>query len=480
MKDLTQGNETKAIVLFALPMLLGNIFQQFYNMVDSFVVGRFVGTAALAAVGTGFPIIFLMIALIMGVTMGSTVLVAQYFGAKEYAKVRATVDTAYVFLFWAGLALSVLGVAFTEPILRLLRVPADVFPEASVYLRIIFAGMLPSFGYNAVSAILRGLGDSKTPLYLLVVSTLVNIVLDLSFVVLFHWGVAGVAWATVIAQTASFAGAIVVLNRKNQFLRLKLKELSFDREVFGLSLKIGLPTGLQQTLVAAGMMALTRIVNGFGTTTMAAYAAASRLDSFASMPAMSLGAAATTFVGQNLGARKPERVKRGHLSAVLLGAAYSLLTAAAVIVFGRALMGIFSADAAVIAIGARYLFIVGLFYVLFSTMFITNGALRGAGAAMVPMFNTILALWVVRIPLALLFSGPLGMGSDGIWWSIPAGWAVGATMATAYYASGKWKGKTIAGRGPAGPGPAGGARPGASLAAAAKPAQAADGLTASE
>jgi len=473
MKDLTQGSETKAIVLFALPMLLGNIFQQFYNMVDSFVVGRFVGTAALAAVGTGFPIIFLMIALIMGVTMGSTVLVAQYFGAKEYAKVRAAVDTAYVFLFWAGLALSVLGVAFTEPILRLLRVPADVFPEASVYLRIIFAGMLPSFGYNAVSAILRGLGDSKTPLYLLVVSTVINIALDLSFVVLFHWGVAGVAWATVIAQTASFAGAIVVLNRRNEFLRLKLKELTFDREVFGLSLKIGLPTGLQQTLVAAGMMALTRIVNGFGTSTMAAYAAASRLDSFASMPAMSLGAAATTFVGQNLGARKPERVKRGHLSAVLLGGAYSLLTAAAVILFGRALMGIFSADAEVIAIGARYLFIVGLFYVLFSTMFITNGALRGAGAAMVPMFNTILALWVVRIPLALLFSGPLGMGSDGIWWSIPAGWAVGATMATAYYASGKWKGKAIAGRGPAGSGPAGGAGPGDSQAAAAEPAQAA-------
>jgi len=449
MKDLTQGSEAKAIAFFALPMLLGNVFQQFYNMVDSFVVGRFVGTSALAAVGTSFPVVFLMIALIMGVTMGSTVLVAQYFGAKERDKVRATVDTAYIFLFWAGLFLTVAGILLTDPILRLLKVPEEIRPEAATYLRIIFAGSLPSFGYNAVAAILRGLGDSKTPLYLLIVATLLNIVLDLAFVVVFHWGVAGVAWATIISQTVSFVGAIVVLNKKNEFLRLKLKELRFDAKIFKLSLKIGLPTGVQQTLVAAGMMALARIVNGFGAQTMAAYAAASRLDTFASMPAMSLGAAATTFVGQNLGARKPERVRRGHLSAVAIGAVFSLLTAALVIVFGKPLVGIFSTDPEVIAIGARYLLIVGLFYVLFSTMFITNGVLRGAGAAMVPMFNTILALWVVRIPLAALFSGPLGMGTDGIWWSIPAGWLVGATAATTYYLSGKWKNKVVVGKGPA-------------------------------
>ncbi len=443
MKDLTTGSEAKAIVLFALPMLLGNVFQQFYNMVDSFVVGRFVGTAALAAVGTSFPIVFLTIALIMGVTMGSTVLVAQYFGAKAYERVRAVVDTAYLFLGVAGLALSVGGVLLTEAILRLLAVPEAILPDAALYLKVIFAGMLPSFGYNAVSAILRGLGDSKTPLYLLIVSTILNIALDLLFVVAFGWGVAGVAWATVIAQAVSFIGAIIVLNRRNEFLRLKLAELRFDREAFALSLKIGLPTGIQQTLVAAAMMMLTRVVNSFGTVTMAAYAAASRLDSFAAMPAMSLGAAATTFVGQNLGAGKPERVRRGHFSALLIGIAFSLLTALVVGLWGRNLMGIFTTDAEVAAIGARYLLIVGMFYFLFTTMFITNGALRGAGAATVPMLNTILALWVVRLPVAFLFSGPLGLGSDGVWLSIPAGWLVGAGMALLYYLSGKWKNKAV-------------------------------------
>jgi len=447
MKDLTQGGETRQIVLFAVPMLLGNVFQQFYSMVDSWVVGRFVGPSALAAVGTSFPVIFLMIALIMGVTMGTTVLVSQFFGAKDFKRVRAAVDTGYIILFWAGLALTAVGILATGPILGLLDVPAEIMPEAAAYLRIIFAGMLTTFGYNAVSAILRGLGDSKTPLYLLIVATLLNVVLDLLFVAVFRWGVAGAAWATVISQAVSFIGAMVVLDKQNEFVRLSLKSLGFDREIFRLSLKIGLPTGLQQTLVAAGMMALTRIVNGYGMATMAGFAAASRLDAFAAMPAMNLSAAVSTFVGQNLGAGKPERVKRGHLSAVAIGAAISVLTSAVVVLFGASLMSIFTTDAEVIRVGARYLFIVGMFYVLFSTMFINNGVLRGAGDAMIPMVNTLLALWLVRIPCALLFSGPLGMGADGIWWSVPAGWAVGAAFSTWYYLSGRWKGKALAGSG---------------------------------
>ena len=265
MKDLTQGGETKAIVAFALPMLIGNVFQQFYNMVDSIVVGNFVGTTALAAVGTAFPVIFLMISLVMGLTMGTTVLVAQYFGAKDRAKVRAAVDTGYITLFWAGLAMSIIGVATTDWILVALKVPADVFPEASAYLRIIFAGLLAMFGYNAISAILRGLGDSKTPLYLLMAASLLNVVLDLLFVVGFGWGVSGASWATVISQGASFVGGIVWVNTRNDLVRLSIRELRFDREIFKHSLRIGLPTGVQQTMVSLGMMALTRIVNGYGT-----------------------------------------------------------------------------------------------------------------------------------------------------------------------------------------------------------------------
>lgn len=291
-------------------------------------------------------------------------------------------DSGYIFIFWAGLGLTGLGLATAAPILRLLDVPERIMPEATAYLRVIFAGSLATFGYNAVSSILRGLGDSKTPLYFLIVATLVNVALDLLFV--------------------------AVLDKRNEFARLDLRAIQFDKAVFAESLRIGLPTGVQQTLVAAGMMALSRVVNGFGAATMAAFAAAGRLDSFASMPAMNLGQALSTFVGQNLGAGKPERVRRGYLSALLVGACISVVTSILVMSLGAPLIAFFSTDAAVIA-----------------------------------MINTLLALWVVRIPLAILFSGPLGMGTDGIWLSIPCGWTVGAVFSTWYYRSGKWKNKAL-------------------------------------
>ena len=443
MRDLTKGGETKTIIFFALPMLFGNLFQQFYNMVDSWVVGRFVGTDALAAVGTCFPVIFLMLSLIMGVTMGTSVLVSQYFGAKDYERVRKAVDAGYIVIFWAALAITAVGLASAGLIMRLLGVPPEILPQATAYLRIIFAGSLVSFGYNAVSAILRGLGDSKTPTVLLIIATVVNVVLDLVFVAVFHWGVEGAAWATVISQGISFLGSFFILNERNPYARINFRDLKFDREVFKLSLRIGLPTGVQQTLVAAGMMVLTRIVNGFGAASMAGFTAASRLDTLASMPAMNLGNALSTFTGQNLGAGKPERVRRGHRSAILVGAAFSVATSILVALLGGPLVSIFSADPAVIEVGRRYLLIVGSFYILFSTMFINNGLLRGAGDAFIPMISTILALWVVRVPSAMLFAGPLGLGTDGIWWSIPAGWLVGAAFTTLYYRGGRWKNKVL-------------------------------------
>ncbi|HAW85177.1 MAG: MATE family efflux transporter [Spirochaetes bacterium GWD1_61_31] len=450
MKDLTQGNETRTIITFALPMLVGNVFQQFYSMVDSIVVGRFVGREALAAVGISFPVLFLMISLLIGLTMGTSILISQYFGAQDHAKVRAAANTGYIILFWSGLAASIIGFLTTDLILGLLNVPAEVYAGAATYLRIIFAGMLTMFGYNAIAAILRGLGDSRTPLYLLIVASLVNVGLDLLFVAGFGWGIAGVAWATVIAQGLSFFIGIAYINKRNKLIRIDFKDLHFDRAIGLHSLRIGLPTGLQQTLVSLGMMALTRIVNGFGTATIAAYTAASRLDSFASMPAMNLGAAISTFTGQNMGAGKTDRVKRGHLSAVIAGAVISLAVGATVILFGRPLIGLFSTDLEVIAIGARYLLIVGASYTLFSTMFINNGVMRGAGDSFIPMINTLLALWVVRIPTALLFSGALGLGSDGLWLSIPAGWLMGAIFSTWYYLGGRWKRKAVVkGRPPA-------------------------------
>ncbi len=446
MRNLTEGNETKEIILFALPMLIGNVFQQLYNMVDSIVVGQFVGKQALAAVGSSFAVLFLMIALIMGVTMGFTILIAQYFGARDKVKVRAVVDTAYIVLFWSALVLSVVGVLAVPLILKLLRVPADVAPEAGTYLRILFAGSLATFGYNGVAAILRGIGDSKTPLYLLIAASFLNIALDLLFVVAFGWGVAGVAWATIISQAASFLGALVLLNKRNEVVRLSVRELRFDPEMFRLSLKLGIPSGIQQTLVAAGMMVLTRVVNAFGTDVMAGFSAASRLDTFAMMPTMNLGMAVSTFTGQNLGAGKPERVRRGHSSALLVGLGISLVIGAVMVFGGPGMVRLFTRDGEVIRIGARYLLIVGAFYSLFTIMFVNNGVLRGAGDVMVPMVNTLLALWIVRIPTAVALSAR--MGPDGIWWSIPAGWLMGAVFSSWYYRTGKWKTKAVV-RGPA-------------------------------
>lgn len=445
MKDLTSGDETRQLIWFALPMLLGNVFQQFYNMVDSFVVGRFIGTEALAAVGTSFPILFLMLSLIMGIAMGSTVLISQYFGKKDLASLSKVVDTSYVFIFSAGILVTAGGILATPFILRALAVPQGIFEPAAAYLRIIFAGMITTFGYNGVSAMLRGLGDSKTPLLLLVASTLTNIVLDLLFVISFGWGVKGAAWATVIAQAISFLGGLYVLDRRNQILRFRFKRLKWDRPSFSLMLKIGLPSGIQQTFVSLGMMVLSRIVNEFGATTMAAFTAASRIDAIAALPAMNLSQAITTFTGQNIGAGKIERVKRGHLSALGLSSAISVAIGLVVILAGAPLIGIFTADAEVIRIGNEYFRIVGFFYFAFSFMMVNNGVLRGAGDVLVPMFITLVALWLVRVPAAFIFTRVLGMGTKGVWWSIPAAWMIGGGASTWYYLAGWWKKKNLIG-----------------------------------
>jgi putative MATE family efflux protein len=444
MKDLTKGNEAKLILYFAIPMFIGNIFQQLYNTVDSFIVGRFLGKEALASVGLSFPVIFLLVSLIMGITMGSTILISQYYGAKDFESVKKSIDTAYIFLFVGSIAITILGLLFSGVILRILRTPPELMPQAKTYLNIIFAGIFSMFGYNSVSAILRGLGDSKTPVYFLVVSTIINTILDLVFVVVFKWGVAGAAWATVIAQACSFAFGIIYLNRTHDVIRFNLKTMKFDKNIFRLSVKIGLPTGVQQMLFSMGMMALQSIINPFGQDTIAAFTAGSRVDSFAAMPIMNFGAAISTFVGQNLGANKPERVKKGFIATLAMSSAVSVAAIIVLLTVGKYLVGFFNSDPNVIKIGARYLAIISPFYITISIMFVTNGLLRGSGDTTVPMIISILTLWLIRVPVASYLSGRIG--SDGIWWSMPIGWTIGMLLTLGYYATGKWKGKVVAKR----------------------------------
>lgn len=441
MKDLTTGKEASLILKFALPMLLGNVFQQLYNIVDSIVVGNFIGKEALAAVGASFPIIFAFLSLIIGIASGSTIVIAQYFGAKDIEKVKRTINTLFIFLFFASITISIVGIIFSEEIFRLLRLPEEIIPQAKTYFNIFMGGVIVSFGFNGTSAILRGLGDSKTPLYFLIISTFINIGLDLLFVLVFNMGIAGVAIASVIAQGGAFITAIIYLNKTHKIVHFSFKDLKFDREIFKKSVRIGLPTGLQQTFVAAGMMALISIVNGFGTNVIAAYSVATRIDSIASLPAMNFAAALATFVGQNIGAKKIERVRAGFIATLKMSSIISVIVSVSVLLFSTPIMSLFTNDAEVIRIGKEYLIIVSAFYIVFTSMFTIAGVMRGAGDTLIPMFISLIALWIIRIPGAWILSKKFG--EIGIWWAIPMGWFVGFLLSYIYYLTGNWKKKSV-------------------------------------
>jgi len=443
-RDLTIGKESKQIILFALPVIAASIFQQLYNVVDSIIVGNVLGKEALAAVGASFPVIFVLISLLIGISSGVTVVVSQYFGAKQYDNVVKAINTFYVFIFIASIIMSIFGIYFSEDIFIALKLPTEVLDDAVDYLQIYLGGMVFMFAFYGTNGILRGMGDSRSPLYFTIFSTILNIGLDLLFVMVFDWGIKGVAYASVIAQAIAFIGVSIRINKGNSLIHFSFENLVFDWKIFAQSLRIGLPTGAQQSFVAIGMIAIMRIVNDFGTDTIAAFTAASRLDSFASMPAMAFSTALATFVGQNIGANKIERVRRGFYVTLMISSTFSVIVSIIMYFFGTDLIGIFTDDPNVIAIGYSYLVIVSSFYVIFSAMFTVHGLLRGAGDTIVLMFITIFALWFLRIPVSYYLSRPeMGLGSDGIWWGVPIGWSFGLIASFIYYKMGRWKTKAV-------------------------------------
>ena len=441
MQDLTVGKVPKVILTFAIPLLLGNVFQQLYNVVDSIIVGNYLGKEALGAVGASFPIIFTLISLVIGIAMGTTIIISQYFGAKDMNNVRKAIDTMFFVLGIASVIVTAVGLYFSEDIFRLIKLPEEIIPQAKLYFNIYIGGAILMFGFNGTNAILRGLGDSKTPLVLMVISSVTNVILDYLFVVVFKWGIEGVAIATLISQGGAFISGMIYLNKYHSFININFLKLDFDKFIFKKSLFIGLPTGLQQMFVAMGMLALFRIVNDFGTDVIAAYSVAGRIDSFAILPAMNFAAALSTFVGQNLGANKIERVKKGMISTLVMSSVVSIVISLIAVFFGENLMGWFTNDPKVIAFGYDYLVIVSSFYIVFSSMFVVNAVFRGAGATIVPMFITLFALWLVRIPISLFLSKQ--MGEIGIWWGVPIAWGFGVICSSIYYFMGKWKDKVI-------------------------------------
>ena len=462
MRDLTTGHIGGQILKFAAPLMMGNLLQQTYYFIDSIIVGQLLGKEALAAVSASFSVIFVLVSLVIGISAGGTIIISQYFGAGDKTNVRRTIDTLYIFVFFASIIITTLGISISRPVFQLTRLPDDVLPQAVVYLNTILLGTIMVFGFNGTSAILRGLGDPVTPLVFLVLSSVTNILLDLLLIRYFSMGIAGAAWATVISQGLAFFLAVFYLNKNHKIVQLRLKELIFDRKIFRQSIRIGLPTGLQQTFVSLGMLALFRIVDGFGTNVIAAYAAAGRIDNLAMLPSMNFGQALSSFVGQNIGAKKETRVRKGLLSTLGMSSVVSIVITLLVIMFRRRLIGLFTSDPEVIHIGGYYLMVVGSCYVIFSVMFSMTSMLRGAGATLMPMFITLLSLWFIRIPCAAIFSGtvhpdlhiwgnfPLfhkilsgNLKETGIWIAVPLGWFSGAIFSYIYYLSGKWRYKGI-------------------------------------
>ncbi|EGT4531279.1 TPA: MATE family efflux transporter [Clostridioides difficile] len=441
MKDLTTGHEGKSIFFFAMPMLIGSLFQQLYNTADSIIVGRFIGKEAMAAVSGANPIMFLLVAALMGVSLGFSILVSQFYGSGDLKKVKATIDTTYILLFIGSILISILGIVFGGPMLKLMNTPESVFTQSKLYLTIIFSGILFSAGYNSVSAILRGLGDSVTPLYFLIIATILNIVLDLTFIVVLRMGVEGVALATIMAQAVSFIISIIYLNKKHEVLKFKIKGIVYDNKIFKDGLRLGLPSGVQQMLFSIGNMALQFLVNSYGTSAMAAFGAGLRIENFISLPIMNLGSAVSTFVAQNIGAGENERVKKGIRESIKMTLVLAVTVIALILLFRENLIALFNTDKDVIKIGSSYLFIIGPFFLFIGTSFVLSSAMKGAGDSMFALISSIVSLWLGRLPASYMLSK--FFGTDGIWMGIPFGWTLGLIVTVIYYKKGHWKTKAI-------------------------------------
>ncbi|BAS26743.1 MATE family efflux transporter [Limnochorda pilosa] len=449
MRDFTTGSIWQHILAFSWPMFVGNLFQALYNTVDSFWVGRFLGAEALGAVSIAFPVIFALVALIMGLTMATTTLVAQYRGARDEDQVRRTVANSLMLTVALGLISTVVGFTYRVPILRLMRTPSELLEPASLYLGLFLLGLIPMFLYNVLSSILRGLGDSRTPLRFLVYATVLNILLDPLLIL--GWGpipamgIGGVAWATVIAQTLAAGLAVRYIARHTNLIPTQRDEWRLDGSLAGKLFTIGVPAALQSSIVSFSMVVVASLVNTFGPGVVAAFGAAGRLDQFAFLPAMSISLAVTALVGQNLGAGRQERVREIVGWASILTVCITGLMTLIAVLEPVSLIQVFTQDAAVLDEGARYLRIVGLNYVPLALMFILTGVLRGAGDTFASMIISFVTLWVVRLPLAWFLSYMLGWGVSGTWWSILISTSLGLLLNWLYYRTGNWRRKVVAG-----------------------------------
>lgn len=437
--DLTNGNVNGLLISFALPFLLAQLLQAFYSMADMLIVGRFMGDYGISAINNSSILTLFISNFISGFAMSGTVLIAQYVGAKQENQSKKTIGTLFTLFFIAAIVITVLGMSCADWFLQMLHTPAEAYQEAKNYLQICFAGTIFICGYNGVSAILRGLGDAKRPLYFVAIATILNIVLDLLFVGAFDMGAGGAALATIMAQAVSFFLAIHTLYQQDFIFDFKFRSFRIDKEKIPLIFKIGTPSAIQSGVVNFSFIFVISHINLYGLAASTAAGIGSKIDSFAILPCIAFSQAVASMVGQNLGAKKYERAKETTLAGVRLSLLFSFLIFISVHLFGRQILGLFHCGEETMSIGMDYIRLVTFAYLFNSITFTVNGLANGAGHSMLPMLSAVCNLILTRIPLIYLFSSIWHMGLNGIFLAMGCSQAAGLFTSAWYYFSGKWR-----------------------------------------
>ncbi len=437
--NMVTDSPGRALLLFALPMILGNLFQQFYNIIDSVVVGRFVGEEALASVGASYSITNVFIAIAVGGGIGSSVVVSQFLGAKQTGNMKTAISTTLINFLSIGVILGGLGLLFNHRILSFMNTPENVFYEASVYLGIYFIGLPFLFMYNVQASVFQALGDSKTPLYLLVFSSLLNVVLDLLFVTQFLMGVAGVAIATLIAQGLSAVLSFLILIKRLKEYETTEPFRLYDWNMMLHMMRVAIPSTLQQSIVHIGMLLVQSVVNGFGSAVMAGFAAGTRIESICIVPMLALGNAMSTYTAQNIGAGKKDRVKVGYRYCYLMAGVFAVIICVIMETWGdlfiRSFLNEGSADTA-FQTGMSYVRFISFFYICIGCKATTDGLLRGAGDVVVFTIANLVNL-AIRVSVAAVFAPIIGV--QAVWFAVPMGWTANYIISFIRYLTGKWE-----------------------------------------
>lgn len=439
--DLTEGSIMRKLLVFSLPIIIGNVMSMLYNIIGSIIVGQYIGSDAIAAMGVSFSIQMMVNTLYAGLGIGASVCVSQYMGARRFEELNLTVNTALAFGFIMSVVLTIAGIFCSRPLLALMDTPDNIFDDSVVFLVIMFAGSIGTLFLNMGTAILRGLGDAKWPLIILSINTFLTVALDLVFVLVFGLGIAGVGWATIISQFISAAIVVIRIALSGCGIHVSFKTLRINGPMARVIAKLAVPTALQGVIISSGMLVIQFFINSFGSDVVSANTIMQRIDGFILLPIMAIGFAMTTFTGQNIGANKPDRVYKGVKQSIIATVAICLGLGIVLWIFGSYGFRVFTSNESVIQNGTLIVKTLAFFYWAMGINQCFTGIMRGAGAVSVPMIVAIIST-IIRIPLSYL----LGMRTGeftGLFHAMIVSNIIGAAIVTAYYLSGKWKNKSV-------------------------------------